>query len=89
MAADTRTHCSCPFLYVSPCQLDVSEQALTEWALERTEPSSADIKMSAPEVSHGRGGAGNITPDDTTYVDGEIVRTGDEGTAVSTGRGGA
>ncbi|KXJ85969.1 hypothetical protein Micbo1qcDRAFT_168966 [Microdochium bolleyi] len=44
------------------------------------------------EVSHGRGGAGNINPDDTTYVDGEIVRQGVEGThgdgAFSTGRGG-
>ncbi|KAI0102354.1 hypothetical protein F4776DRAFT_668957 [Hypoxylon sp. NC0597] len=46
-----------------------------------------------PEVSHGRGGAGNITPDDTKYVDGEIVRAGPEGShgdgAFSTGRGGA
>ncbi|KAI0136225.1 hypothetical protein BJ170DRAFT_589219 [Xylariales sp. AK1849] len=44
------------------------------------------------EVSHGRGGAGNINPDDAKYVDGEIVRTGEEGThgdgAFSTGRGG-
>ncbi|KAI8628036.1 hypothetical protein F5Y19DRAFT_151135 [Xylariaceae sp. FL1651] len=49
--------------------------------------------MTTPEVSHGRGGAGNITPDDTKYVDGEIVRQGEEGThgdgAYSTGRGGA
>lgn len=44
--------------------------------------------MAAPEVSHGRGGAGNITPDDTQYADAEIVRTADEGTGVSTGRGG-
>lgn len=44
--------------------------------------------MSAPEVSHGRGGAGNITPDDTKYTDAGIVRAGEEGTAVSTGRGG-
>lgn len=44
--------------------------------------------MSAPEVSHGRGGAGNITPDGTKYADAEIVRTADEGTGVSTGRGG-
>ncbi|OTA84569.1 hypothetical protein M434DRAFT_400408 [Hypoxylon sp. CO27-5] len=46
-----------------------------------------------PEVSHGRGGAGNITPDNTKYVDGEIVRAGPEGShgdgAFSTGRGGA
>ncbi|KAI1338499.1 hypothetical protein F5Y15DRAFT_416726 [Xylariaceae sp. FL0016] len=45
------------------------------------------------EVSHGRGGAGNINPDNTQYVDGEIVRQGDEGAhgdgAFSTGRGGA
>jgi len=44
------------------------------------------------EVSHGRGGAGNINPDDTKYVDGEVTRTGAEGShhdgAFSTGRGG-
>ncbi|AEO66133.1 be5e5828-f3b4-417c-8652-b42568bbaa98 [Thermothielavioides terrestris] len=49
--------------------------------------------MTAPEVSHGRGGAGNINPDDTQYVDGEVVRVGAEGShgdgAFSTGRGGA
>ncbi|KAI1376290.1 hypothetical protein F4677DRAFT_419499 [Hypoxylon crocopeplum] len=49
--------------------------------------------MTTPEVSHGRGGAGNINPDSTQYVDGEIVRQGDEGShgdgAFSTGRGGA
>ncbi|KAI1465676.1 uncharacterized protein F4812DRAFT_437050 [Daldinia caldariorum] len=49
--------------------------------------------MATPEVSHGRGGAGNITPDNTKYVDGEIVRQGPEGShgdgAFSTGRGGA
>lgn len=48
--------------------------------------------MTGLEVSHGRGGAGNINPDDTQYVDGEIVRQGDVGThgdgAYSTGRGG-
>ncbi|KAL0938738.1 uncharacterized protein CTRU02_205348 [Colletotrichum truncatum] len=45
------------------------------------------------EVSHGRGGAGNINPDNTKYVDGEVVRTGPEGShgtgAYSAGRGGA
>ncbi|EKD19318.1 uncharacterized protein L3040_009241 [Drepanopeziza brunnea f. sp. 'multigermtubi'] len=45
------------------------------------------------EVSHGRGGAGNIGPDATAYTDGEIVREGvigDHGDgAFSTGRGGA
>lgn len=49
--------------------------------------------MTSPEVSHGRGGAGNINPDDTKYVDGEIVREGPQGShgdgAFSTGRGGA
>lgn len=44
------------------------------------------------EVSHGRGGAGNINPDDTQYVDGSIVRAGPEGShgdgAYSAGRGG-
>ena len=49
--------------------------------------------MSAPEVSHGRGGAGNINPDSTKYVDGEVVRVGEPGShgdgAFSTGRGGA
>lgn len=48
--------------------------------------------MAGPEVSHGRGGAGNINPDDTKYVDGEVVRAGSEGShgdgAFSTGRGG-
>ncbi|OAA60983.1 hypothetical protein SPI_05007 [Niveomyces insectorum RCEF 264] len=48
--------------------------------------------MTTPEVSHGRGGAGNIEPDDTKYVDGEIVRAGVEGShndgPFSTGRGG-
>lgn len=45
------------------------------------------------EVSHGRGGAGNIGEDPTPYGDGEIVRegiVGDHGDgAFSTGRGGA
>ncbi|KND90273.1 hypothetical protein TOPH_05087 [Tolypocladium ophioglossoides CBS 100239] len=45
------------------------------------------------EVAHGRGGAGNINVDDTPYVDGEVVRTGAEGShgdgAYSAGRGGA
>ena len=48
--------------------------------------------MATPEVSHGRGGAGNINSDDTPYVDGEVVRVGPEGShgdgAFSTGRGG-
>ncbi|OAA64971.1 hypothetical protein ISF_04381 [Cordyceps fumosorosea ARSEF 2679] len=47
----------------------------------------------AVEVSHGRGGAGNINPDDTPYVDGEVVREGVIGShgdgAYSAGRGGA
>ncbi|KAL9583705.1 MAG: hypothetical protein Q9212_002550 [Teloschistes hypoglaucus] len=45
------------------------------------------------EVSHGRGGAGNINPDSTPYADGEIVReglVGDQGDGpYSSGRGGA
>ncbi|KAG0133255.1 hypothetical protein HOY82DRAFT_641410 [Tuber indicum] len=48
--------------------------------------------MSAEPVSHGRGGQGNIVPDDTAYVDGEIRREGDptaSGGAYSSGRGGA
>ncbi|KAG5984942.1 hypothetical protein E4U55_002524 [Claviceps digitariae] len=48
--------------------------------------------MSA-EVSHGRGGAGNIHDDKTPYADGEVVRAGVEGShgdgAYSAGRGGA
>jgi len=46
--------------------------------------------MTTP-VSHGRGGQGNIAPDSTKYVDGEIVRQGVEGGdgAFSAGRGGA
>lgn len=46
----------------------------------------------AVEVSHGRGGACNIDEDDTKYVDGEVVRSGAEGShgdgAFSSGRGG-
>lgn len=49
-------------------------------------------RPATPEVSHGRGGAGNIAVDDTPYGDGEIVRAGPEGShadgAFSTGRGG-
>jgi hypothetical protein len=49
-------------------------------------------RPATPEVSHGRGGAGNIAVDDTKYVDGEVVRAGPEGShadgAFSTGRGG-
>jgi len=45
------------------------------------------------DVSHGRGGAGNIGSDSTPYGDGEIVREGVVGDhhdgAFSTGRGGA
>jgi len=45
------------------------------------------------DVSHGRGGAGNIGQDSTPYGDGEIVRegvVGDHGDGpFSTGRGGA
>jgi len=45
------------------------------------------------EISHGRGGAGNIGVDSTPYGDGEIVREGVVGDhhdgAFSTGRGGA
>lgn len=48
--------------------------------------------MPSAEVSHGRGGAGNFTVDDTKYEDGSIVRVGDEGShgdgAYSAGRGG-
>lgn len=48
--------------------------------------------MSEAPVSHGRGGTGNIGPDDTQYVDGGIHREGDpatQGVPYSTGRGGA
>lgn len=52
-----------------------------------------DTKPKEPIVSHGRGGQGNIGADPTTYVDGEIVRSGpvgDQGDgAYSAGRGGA
>ncbi|EXJ87056.1 hypothetical protein A1O3_04013 [Capronia epimyces CBS 606.96] len=45
------------------------------------------------KVSHGRGGAANIAPDDTPYVDGAIVREGLVGNQgdgpYSAGRGGA
>ncbi|KAI5800702.1 hypothetical protein FPQ18DRAFT_316009 [Pyronema domesticum] len=45
-----------------------------------------------PVVSHGRGGQGNIGPDSTAYVDGEIHRQADptaSGASYSSGRGGA
>ncbi|CAK7266985.1 hypothetical protein SEPCBS57363_002371 [Sporothrix epigloea] len=49
-------------------------------------------EVHSPEVSHGRGGAGNIVADATPYGDGEIVRSGAEGShedgPYSTGRGG-
>ncbi|KAF8424699.1 hypothetical protein EV426DRAFT_88714 [Tirmania nivea] len=48
--------------------------------------------MSEVPVSHGRGGTGNIGPDNTQYVDGGIHREGDpatQGIPYSTGRGGA
>ncbi|KAK0515714.1 hypothetical protein JMJ35_001748 [Cladonia borealis] len=49
--------------------------------------------MPDPIISHGRGGAGNITPDPTSYADGGIVREGplgDQGDgSYSAGRGGA
>lgn len=48
--------------------------------------------MTEVPVSHGRGGSGNIGPDDTQYVDGGIHREGDpatQGVPYSTGRGGA
>ncbi|KLU93138.1 hypothetical protein MAPG_12076 [Magnaporthiopsis poae ATCC 64411] len=55
--------------------------------------TSATATAPEPIVSHGRGGAGNINPDDTQYTDGEVTRTGVEGShndgAFSTGRGGA
>ncbi|KAK6330282.1 hypothetical protein TWF730_004777 [Orbilia blumenaviensis] len=38
--------------------------------------------------SHGRGGAGNIAPDSTEYVDGGIVRTSAPSGTYNTGRGG-
>ncbi|RKU46162.1 hypothetical protein DL546_008014 [Coniochaeta pulveracea] len=54
---------------------------------------STSSRPNTPDVSHGRGGAGNIKPDDTPYVDGEVVRVGVEGShddgAFSAGRGGA
>ncbi|KAH7123555.1 hypothetical protein B0J11DRAFT_606382 [Dendryphion nanum] len=47
----------------------------------------------APIHSTGRGGAGNIGPDETVYTDGGIVREGFQGVSpegdYSTGRGGA
>ncbi|KAI9731480.1 MAG: hypothetical protein M1834_004600 [Cirrosporium novae-zelandiae] len=51
------------------------------------------IEPKAPIVSHGRGGAANIGPDATPYVDASIRREGPEGDqgdgAYSAGRGGA
>ncbi|KAI9669753.1 MAG: hypothetical protein M1831_007449 [Alyxoria varia] len=45
---------------------------------------------STPNVSTGRGGAGNIGKDPTVYTDGNIVKEGPQGELeYSTGRGGA
>ncbi|TVY28044.1 hypothetical protein LHYA1_G002611 [Lachnellula hyalina] len=55
--------------------------------------SASGSARNSTEVSHGRGGAGNIGQDSTPYGDGEIVRegaVGDHGDgAFSSGRGGA
>ncbi|KAH7086826.1 hypothetical protein FB567DRAFT_51976 [Paraphoma chrysanthemicola] len=46
--------------------------------------------MSAQPIhSTGRGGAGNIGPDDHVYTDGGIVREGVQGDSLAGGRGGA
>ncbi|KAK4086652.1 hypothetical protein Purlil1_9042 [Purpureocillium lilacinum] len=62
-------------------------------ASAQREHSAAPVVVMSVEVSHGRGGAGNINADDTQYVDGEVVRSGPEGShgdgAYSAGRGGA
>ncbi|KAH7076642.1 hypothetical protein BKA63DRAFT_602402 [Paraphoma chrysanthemicola] len=42
-----------------------------------------------PIHSTGRGGAGNIGPDDHVYTDGGIVREGVQGESLAGGRGGA
>ncbi|KAF3920842.1 hypothetical protein ABW21_db0201824 [Orbilia brochopaga] len=39
-------------------------------------------------ASHGRGGAGNITPDETQYADGGIVHESHPAGTYTTGRGG-
>lgn len=61
-------------------------------ASAQREHSAAPVVVMSVEVSHGRGGAGNINADDTQYVDGEVVRSGPEGShgdgAYSAGRGG-
>jgi len=55
--------------------------------------SATSSVRNSTDVSHGRGGAGNIGQDSTPYGDGEIVRegvVGDHGDgAFSSGRGGA
>lgn len=51
------------------------------------------MSNNGPIHSTGRGGAGNIGPDANTYVDGDIVREGQQGVSnapeYSAGRGGA
>lgn len=48
--------------------------------------------MATAEVSHGRGGAGKIDPDNMQYVDGAVVHAGPEDShnngAFRAGRGG-
>jgi len=40
---------------------------------------STQNRSGSPIISHGRGGAGNIAPDEKAYTDGEIVREGSIG----------
>ncbi|RQM07007.1 hypothetical protein DH86_00000143 [Scytalidium sp. 3C] len=72
---------------------DHSSQVKTPRKPVELQPEQKMSKRSSMEVSHGRGGAGNISEDHTVYGDGEIVREGTVGDhgdgAFSTGRGGA
>ncbi|POR38671.1 Uncharacterized protein TPAR_01128, partial [Tolypocladium paradoxum] len=86
----------CCFTRSSPLRCP-NLSSLRDVAILPSGVSSASVSPSGPrmttEVSHGRGGAGNISVDDTPYIDGEVVRTGVEGShgdgAYSAGRGGA
>lgn len=81
------------YIHTNDCSLD--NNALPT---KYTEQNPVTIMSAAPATngsvaaSHGRGGAGNIHPDDTQYVDGSVTRSGPEGShgdgAYSVGRGG-
>ncbi|KAI9172043.1 hypothetical protein HJFPF1_01535 [Paramyrothecium foliicola] len=96
MVDSSSSHSSIPHPHLSPLHQPTHSFAGPDLRGEAIHLLCALIDSNtemAGEVSHGRGGAGNINPDETKYVDGEVVRAGVEGShgdgAFSSGRGGA